>query len=410
MDDVLTRKSSVLVALCHRRFAGERDSLVELFPNDMNVEGLLVLAARHRVYGLAVSALLPWADTQPPAVREEVKQIATGLRRRTAAFELERDRILSTLEQSGIRAVVLKGAALVGTIYPDAMERDLHDIDLLVAEKSLVNAVQALADSEDGLPAPGSWSLYRRHHFHIALKRASGVRVEVHWALAREVFPFQLDPAEVLRGASEIEVAGVRFAVPRPEHMILHLVIQDINESFGVLARFVDIDRIVTGTDQLDWDELVRAARASSMGAPLALALEMTRRLFDTDIPAAVLDELRPSAVVRLHLALMDPIPSLLAQRLGSGPTRHRLLRFWLTAGTWRRLRILLATLVPSKYDHFEEFRSGRPGPLDRIVRFGKFVVLELALLVQGTLSGLRSRKDRQTRFWSSHASSSERR
>ncbi len=384
--------------------------MADFFPSGTNAEDLLTLAARHRVYGLAVAALLPWAETQPAEVREEVKRIATGHRRRTAAFELERDRILSTLEQSGIRAVVLKGAALVGTIYPDAMERDLHDIDLLVAEKSLVPAVRALADSRDGLPPHGSWSLYRRHHFHIALKRASGVRVEVHWALAREVFPFQLDPAEVFRRANEIDVAGVRLTVPHPTHMILHLVIQNINESFGFLARFVDIDRIVTAADRFDWEELVRAATASSMRAPTALTLEMTRHLFDTDIPAGVLDELRPSAIIRLHLELMDPIPSLLEQRLGSGPTRHRLLRFWLTAGTWRRLRILLATLVPSKYDHFEEFRSGRPGPLDRIVRFGKFVVLELALLVQGTLSPLRSQKNRQTRFWSSHASSSERR
>ena len=410
MDDVLARENSALVSLCHRRFASERNSLDDLFPDGIDVGGLLTLAARHRVYGLAVAALLPWAETQPTDIREEVQRIATGLRRRTAAFELERDRILATLERSGIRAVVLKGAALVGTIYPDAMERDLHDIDLLVAEQSLVPAVRALADSREGLPPPGSWSLYRRHHFHIALKRASGVRVEVHWALARKVFPFQLDPAEVLRSGDEIDVGGVRFAVPRPAHMILHLVIQNINESFGYLARFVDVDRIVTAADRFDWQELVTAAGASSMRAPTSLTLQMTRRLFETDIPDGVLDELRPSAVVRLHLALMDPIPSLMEQRLGSGPTRHRLRRFWLTTGTWRRLRILLATLVPSKYDHFEEFRSGRPGPLDRIVRFGKFVVLELALLVQGTLSSLRPRRDRQTRFWSSHASSSERR
>jgi transposase len=146
------------------------------------------------------------------------------------------------------------------------------------------------------------------------------------------------------------------------------------------------------------------------MEIPTALSLELTRRLFDTDVPLEVLDELRPGRIVRFHLEAMDPVAALMSQRLTSGPTKYRLLRFWLTSGLWRRIHLLLTTLVPSKHDHFEDFRSGRPGLIDRIARLAKLVVLESSLLAQGTLSKLGLRKEAQTRFWSSHASSSERR
>jgi hypothetical protein len=146
------------------------------------------------------------------------------------------------------------------------------------------------------------------------------------------------------------------------------------------------------------------------MEIPTALSLELTRGLFDTEIPLEVLDDLRPGRIARFHLEAMDPVGALMSQRLVGGPTKYRLLRFWLTSGAWRRMRVVLIMLVPSKYDHFEEFRSGQPGLVDRIARFAKLVVLESSLLAQRTLSKLGLRKEAQTRFWSSHASSSERR
>jgi hypothetical protein len=409
MDAQLTREESVLVKLCHRRFGEEPTSSVELPDGPLGNE-FLDLAARHRVYGLTISSLLRHPEMLSPSTRDEIAGIATGLRRRAAAMELERDRILAMLEEVGVRTVVLKGAALLQTVYSRSFERDLQDIDLLVPEKSLATAVRALTEGKYNDPPPGSWSLYRRHHFHIALTRPSGARVEVHWALTRKAGWFQLDPVAVLRDAVEVESPEALLVVPTPEHMILHLVIQSINESFGFLARFVDIDRIVAQVPELDWDGLVRTARSGGMEIPTALSLQLTRGLFDTEIPLEVLDDLRPGRIVRFHLEAMDPVAALMSQRLVGGPTKYRLLRFWLTSGAWRRVRLLLTMLVPSNYDHFEEFRSGQPGLIDRIARLAKLVVLESSLLAQRTLSKLGLRKDAQTRFWSSHASSSERR
>ena len=59
----------------------------------------------------------------------------------------ELERILRMLEAAGIPVIVLKGAALAQTIYPDIALRPMTDLDLLVLQKDLDRAVTLIRES-----------------------------------------------------------------------------------------------------------------------------------------------------------------------------------------------------------------------------------------------------------------------
>ncbi|HKQ60612.1 MAG TPA: nucleotidyltransferase family protein, partial [Candidatus Polarisedimenticolaceae bacterium] len=312
-------------------------------------------------------------------------------------FELIRDRAITLLDSAGVPSVVLKGAALVATLYPDPVERDLEDLDLLVDPQQVRPAVRALEGGGYVRPGLRELLLFRRDHFHVCLESPEGTSLEVHWALTRPNSPFQLDAAAIARQARWHRPRdGRAFRYPQPEAMLLHLVTQCVQEGFCRLARLVDIDRIVTATPQLDWSALEAAAREGGLVTATSFTLQLAARLLGTPLPERA-RALRPRALVRFHLALLRPVPTLLDQRRREAYADRQLLELWLAPGVRRRLRLLYGLL----HDRFLDAPRGLV--LGKLPLRQAYHYLTAALL-QATPSG-RS----QTRFWSSHASSSER-
>jgi hypothetical protein len=241
-------------------------------------------------------------------------------------------------------------------------------------------------------PVSGTW--------RISTSQDSGAHiVEIHWALTMPKAPFQLDASEVLAQSTLLERPGqpVLF-LPRPEHTLLHLVVQNLQEGFSRLARLVDIDRIVASTPGLDWEVLVAAARKGNLASATAESLQLAHRLLGATVPDGVLRELRPGPVARFHLAIMRPDRSLLSQRSESVYSAKDLHELWLLGGLCRRLLLLRQMLVSDPAIIFP--RQERPGALVRLWRLGKLVVLQLYLYVAAALDQVTPSGRTQLRFW----------
>ncbi|HEX9126628.1 MAG TPA: nucleotidyltransferase family protein, partial [Methylomirabilota bacterium] len=77
------------------------------------------------------------------------------------------DAALDALEAGGIRAVVLKGPALVERFYPDPSLRFSSDLDILVADADTDRAVAALKPLGYSVETGVSARYARRHHHHL---------------------------------------------------------------------------------------------------------------------------------------------------------------------------------------------------------------------------------------------------
>jgi hypothetical protein len=378
----------LLVSLC-RRDAGERlsDSALRVLDDAATRERFIDLATAHGVLGLALATLQrvrPRVGTAGAELQERLR----GCRRRAAAMELGRDRVLAVLRGAGITPVVLKGAGLATTVFREPAERGLGDIDLLLAEGEIDRAVSALG--AHGYLVPGAEEVeagYREHHFHVRVQRPDGIIVELHWKLTRPMEPFLIDPGSVLRGSVLVR-APVPMRVPRPEHALLHTVLEIVRE-FDRLTRIVDVDRIVSAAPAIDWRYLEETARKARLLPSLALALELSRDMLGTAVPDEVRRRIRPPAPVRLHLALLRPAASLLRQRAVTRPSWLTLFQLWLLSGERRTTLVRMAR--GDDTDPLDWIWRGDQSPdaspattVHPLKRMTKLAVYQLGLYVRG--------------------------
>jgi hypothetical protein len=394
---------SLLVALCHRNAVEHLDpALVEPLGDETFRREFLDLASRHGALGLTLSTLaraLALRGQAGPAFRE-IDYLHRSARRRAAMFAMKRDQVVAAVSSAGVRPVILKGTALAITVYEEPSERDFADLDILVREDRLEQSVRALEAIDYVGPASPEDSLAYRHcHFHLPLRHPDAHLVEIHWALTRTGAPFELDATEFLAQSTRLERPGrpVLF-LPRPEHTLLHMVVQNLQEGFSRLARLVDMDRIVASTPGFDWNTLLTEARNGHLASATAVSLQLANRLLGARVPEGVLDELRPGPVARFHLAIMRPEESMLTQRLQTTHAAKRLHEFWLLKSIRRRILLIWQMLLSDAAITFPQ--GDRPGAFRRLLRLGKLIVLQpflyaAAAIAQSTQSGRT-----QMRFW----------
>ena len=397
----MTDATALLVTACRRAPAPN-----ELAARSRHVEDgaaydrFVELADRHGVLGLALATLDRAGVLRGPRPLGASRSMLHGLRRRAALLELERDNVLRTLEQHGVSAIVLKGAGLAATVYAAPVERNYGDIDLLLPPDQLAVALNALERA--GYRASGSEAIvsaYREHHFHIRVQRGQGIVVELHWALTASREPYQLDASafvEQSRIVHRQSTGGAMapfarsYRAPRPEHALMHIVVENVRDGFSRLTRIVDVDRIVAAAPEMDWDLVQSTARDGRLAPALALALDVSGTLFGTEVPAEVTRALRPPRAVRLHLSLLRPVPSLLRQRATTRTTWVALLQFWLLSGQSRRSAIVRmlrgddADPLAWIWRGEDEGAPVRPRLRERLLRAQKMALYQIAIYAAG--------------------------
>jgi hypothetical protein len=125
----------------------------------------------------------------PPAVKRKLQGLY--LRHQHAnrvRTDVLRD-ILSAYAAAGIPALVLKGAALSHTVYPEPGLRPMSDLDILVREADLWRAQSLLAGLGFDAPLPAGPALAHRH-LALAARQVEGlsVQVEIHHKLFSDYF------------------------------------------------------------------------------------------------------------------------------------------------------------------------------------------------------------------------------
>ena len=223
--------------------------------------------------------------------------------------------VVRALDAAGVPSLLLKGAALVETVYDDPAEREMPDIDLLVPADRLGDATATLAELDyapapdpdaDQHPIPGPTAVRIAPHQPIHDAALVGpeqlVAVELHRHIAiggEEGGDFDLgglwDRAR--------QVPATDHRVPSPEDLLIHICFHFTRNRLGgsagrrntggALAQILDIQRVVAN-DAVDWDELTHTARDFGLGTRVFLGLFAAREL-GVPIPAEAIEPIRPS-------------------------------------------------------------------------------------------------------------------
>ena len=251
----------------------------------------------------------------PPAVRSALERTYLASAARSLFIAAARRRIVDALLAAGSPAMLLKGAALVDTVYKDPAQREMLDLDILVPADRVSAATAALAPlgyravASPHDPTRPSVELHHDHHHGPALVgEHQVVAVELHHHIALA------DEGSRLAGErSRFDLGGMwerarpaasgAHMLPSPEdllvHVCLHFTRNRLGGSYrrrhtgGALAQIGDIARVVE-REPVDWDLLVAIARDYGLDTGVFVGLFAAREL-GVQIPDTAVTALRPA-------------------------------------------------------------------------------------------------------------------
>jgi hypothetical protein len=270
------------------------------------------IAFQHRVAPLLYRSLqsleLPRASE---AAMRRLKQayIANGAHN-AALFRLLRG-VLDAFAAAGIPVMVLKGAMLANTVYPERALRPMNDIDLLVREETLDQADAVLR--RNGFEAePGRRSreaLKEAFHHWRFRSRSPGlveIPVELHWRLDPPSWPWEADLVAMWQRAAPLSIAGAPALVLAPEDLLLSLCLHICRHRFrGGLISLCDIAAVTAfHRRRIDWEQMERRATEWRAASHVAVVLGLAADLLEAAIPRSVLTSLGGSQEVSDLLAL----------------------------------------------------------------------------------------------------------
>lgn len=205
----------VLLALAGSEVCGV--SVNRQLVQEVSLEELFRLAKNQDIAHLAGAALEKRGLLGTDEVSRQFQKQAVAAVYRQARMDRELQRICKTLSEAGIRHIPLKGSVLRAW-YPEPWMRTSCDIDILVMEDTLDNAVAVL---QEGL----GYTREGGDAHEVSLFSQNGVHLELHFDLIEESLRNSSARIlqEVWQEASPIQAEGMTLAMSDEMFYFYHI-------------------------------------------------------------------------------------------------------------------------------------------------------------------------------------------
>jgi len=309
----------------------------------------------------------------PPEVVAGARKAACASALRTATLLSAAARATRALAGAGMAPLVLKGAHLARTLYPEPGLRPMSDVDLLVARQEMPRAVEALSTIGFAPAATlGSLDYYLAEHFHLPLHDPSGkLCLELHFDLIDRYSARELDGRVLAASSRPLDAADPGLGrVLEPTANLLYLALHAVKHApltpllvgradFAALAFaratacrlvwYVDLAELAARGD-IDWERLRATASAAGVEELVGASLAASAALLGPEAFAGAEALVRPRRVPHWRQGLAAMLIRRLDQDQGlTGRIAERLLRMD-PVSQIRPLRLLtaVAEIFPS--------------------------------------------------------------
>lgn len=284
-----------------------RAPVAALLTRDIDWQRVLHIARRHRVIPNVHRFVERLAVERVPAgVREELHQGFHRGARHNLLLSRAMLRLLERFHDQGIRALPYKGVVLAHALYGGVSLRQVHDIDLLLAEADFQRSRELLLASGH-LPAE---SFDQEQSFR---HDETGIEVDLHWGLTPRYFALRPDFDGLWERRASAQLHGASVPTLGPEDRLLVLCVQlakDCWERFRRVEhvlKLLDIATLVRTHPDLDWEAIDARAQALGIRRVVRFALRLAADLFGTTLPPVMQVEKDP-ALAKLVRSVSIPL------------------------------------------------------------------------------------------------------
>lgn len=243
-------------------------------------EGVLRLVGPSNVGALAHVLAAPLRDAMPPEVRALLEQAFYRTAAANARSYVQLRDVAEHLAAVGAPPLLLKGAALAETYYPDPALRLIGDIDLAVPPEWVGRCrdrLVAMGYTPSRVDERPGRLLETTNQIQLEPPQGSPVSVELHWHIIDVPYYMRRIPMSWFWDHSEqMIIAGQTFRVLDAEANVVYLSAHlALHHGFRGLHSLLDLALLIVKTGaRLDWDTVIQAAQEFDLVCALSGTLD----------------------------------------------------------------------------------------------------------------------------------------
>lgn len=305
----------LLIATARLQMDDERMAEVgHLIQGKIDWDTLVSESARHGTAGLMLKHLSqsPKAEKVPAEVMDNLRSIYIRIAASGMQQLAEFMKAAEAIAKEGVQVIVLKGAALVETLYGDMGLRPMSDVDLIIKEDDWPKVCKVLKASryhpveQDFVPLPQKLTRYDVQT-HIQCVSPTDTCLEFQFDLFTMGIGM-LDMDGVWERSLEVAIGGREVRVPGPEDQLLHLLVHANRHGCARLKWLVDIAEYLRQRESIDWKLLETIARREKVTAVIYMTIRHIEHLMQTElVPEEILENLKPRVYQRLVWRILWP-------------------------------------------------------------------------------------------------------
>ena len=347
------------------------ERLANLSKSSIAWSKLIQLAEDHRLIPtLAERAMsLDLASIQP-GTRAALRDAQRAHAVRALQLTAELFHVLGRFTDVGIETLTTKGPALSVRCYGDPGMRQYSDLDLIVREKDIRRATQAMFDlayeprvsltAIDARKIPGEYA-FRKPGTHLL--------VEFHSERTFRYHPHPLHIERLFERRASVTIDGRDVPALSLEDELVLICVHGAKHFWERLMWIADVAALISSTQPPDWDRAMAAAGEVGAERILHLGLRLASDVLGTKLPAHVEGNVRSdravsklAAQIESHLASRDP--------RGIGILQRAVFRVRMCGGSLAGAAYLLRlSLSPTEEDWAPGKEGNRPAIFDAISR-----------------------------------------
>ncbi|RJP84248.1 MAG: hypothetical protein C4518_20355 [Desulfobacteraceae bacterium] len=351
----------IQLALLNDRF--EISGIENLAPE--NRDFFIAEASRHRIAPLLYSKVkLTGAESMLPAdlVRKLREKYLAAAYRNTQLFQ-KLNELVARFNDNGIPVILLKGAHLGEFVYRDISLRPMSDLDILVREEHLSEAVRIafgagyrfFYDKKNAVEKSGESYCYdiseHYKHFQPLIHPETQCLLEIHCFLSERGSPFNIPASELWKTAKHANLNGNDVFLLSPEDLVIHLCLHAAYDhlfAFGIGALYDIVISVKHYGKIIDWQEVQRRSRQWGASRCLLLTLYFTKKWLGADIPDEMFEDFHIDRMV-------DMAEERIFVTSETAPLHPHYVQWRNRKGIGEKIRYILGVLLPSR-----EFMANR--------------------------------------------------
>jgi len=249
---------------------------------------------------------------QPAGIREAIFDVARRQAARAAHQDHELQRVLSELAEAGLSTVLLKGAALAYTVYPEPSLRPRSDTDLLIRETDAPQVMAAFERLEyKRQPEVGGQLVTSQFSYGRADRRGLWHLLDVHLKIVNALaYADRLSFEDLRAEAAPLPALHPHAFAPSPVHSLLVACLHRVAHHYDTerLVWLLDVHLLARSLGEQDWQRVVALAEARQLAGIVLRGLERAQQALGDCAPDRILQQLRDGTAAEGEQPLLDGV------------------------------------------------------------------------------------------------------